>query len=145
MLWKKSLESYLDRKVTDERTKYFATEKISVESTDEEYEEFISKFFQAISMKILSSEYDETSKFYRYEVGQLEYIYIARTKDIEAMTISSDPNTAYPELLYVYITEGEAQLSGNFCYSKNNKYMLLSDPLDEKQFEYARVFSEIDD
>jgi len=143
-LCKASLEIYLNSLNINERLYYFAEEKISVDSTDEEFEKSIKDFFATISVNIKSSYYDETSKFYRYEITNYDYIYIARTKDINEISIGYDPNW-HPELLVAYIPYGDAKISGNICYSKNKKYMLLANPLDDQLFEYVKVFSEIND
>ena len=144
-LCKASLEMYLDDLGIKERTRYFAKEKISVESTDEEYENFIEKFFKATNEEVVSAHYEKATRFYRYKTDKAkDFLYIARTKDINDMNIINDP-ARNPELIVVLIPIGDAHLRGNLCYSKNNKFMLLSDPVYEWMYEYIKVFREIDD
>jgi len=144
MLWVRSLEMYKNRKKIDERIDYFAKEKVYMESTDEEYEVFVNVFFQAINMGVSHSYYDDLSGFYCYMSDSRDYLYIAKTKDFNKLTITNDPNR-HPELLVAYIPHGDAELSGNLCYSKNKKFILLATPYDDLLFEYVKIFCTIDD
>ena len=147
LLWEKSLESYLEHLVFDERAVYMATEKFSVESTDEEYKKFIEEFFNEINKEVVSS--NKAHGFYWYDInndGKQMTLYITQTKGIDNL-VFLDLQSTYPELLEVFVADGPdgAGTSGNLCYSKNKKYMMLANLYDEKLFEYVKVFCEIED
>ena len=149
-LWQESLEVYKRDLELKEKAKCLAITKISVESTDEEYKKFIKDFFIAIGKKDTDLSQSRQLGFYCYDVmadgGGKVYIYITQTKYIDELNISRNPNRR-PELLEVFIPDGPdgAGTSGNLCYSKNKKYMMLVSPVDDELFEYAKIFCEIYD
>ena len=51
----KSLETYLNHLEYNEKANYFAKSIVSVESTDEEFQEFIKNFLLAINKKMIRS------------------------------------------------------------------------------------------
>jgi len=143
-LSRKSLDDYLEELEWRVRISFFAKEKFSVDSSDEEYQKFLNDFFKAINKDVIASYFDDQSGFYRYELAGKEYLYISRTKDIDQIAIGTNPIIDL-ELLVAFIPHGDARIRENFCYSRNKKYMLLADPLDDQLFEYVKVFCEIND
>jgi hypothetical protein len=133
----------------NERAKYMAQEKCNVESTDSEYERFIKEFFAAIGAEAVTPV--EELGFHRYNIypgsGTTDRIilYIAQTKNIDELNVYTNEKSTRPALLEVFIANGPdgAGVSGNFCYSKNKKYMLLANLYDGQLFEYVKVFCEM--
>jgi len=102
-----------------------ADEKISVDSTDEEYEVFIKAYFGALGME---KEIPNPSKdgLYRYVVrndSENYHLYIGKTKDIDKYNIGD--NVGYGTLkLSVPAGEIFTSWSLSFCYSGDNKFLL---------------------
>ena len=150
-LWKKTLENYLIDLARNERAKYMAQEKYSVESTNEVYECFINDFFLAINKDVVNKAV--VLGFNRYDINRDSdaadtiILYIAQTKNINELNVYRNEKSTTPELLEVFIANGPdgAGVSGNFCYSKNKKYMLLANLYDEVLFEYVKALCTIND
>ncbi|MCL2253815.1 MAG: hypothetical protein FWC09_05155 [Lachnospiraceae bacterium] len=131
-----------------EKANYMAREKFNVDSTDEEYQEFINKFSQAIGKEIRDSQNHNmfSSNFEIEDDNRKTILYIERTKNIENLEFFERPNSS-PRLLEIAVEAGGDGLRQLFlfCYSKNKKYILLADPYNEQQLEYIKKFQEIDD
>ena len=140
-LWEKTLEGYLEDLELDERKSYFAKSIVSVESTEEEFQEFIKSFSRKIGKKIVFSGTSDGFVFIDINDTAQTTLYIAQTKDIYELNIFFDDRHT-PDLLTVFIENGPdgAGTRGNLCYNKNQKYMLLAYPYEDRSFEYVKVF-----
>ena len=137
-----ALESYKRNAELKEKANYMAREIISIESTDEEYAMFLEEFFAAID-KELPIPFNKQSGFdlFRIEEEKVIDLYIAQTMYIQEMDIYNNPNR-HEELLEVFISSdsGSVGISGNFCYNKTKKFMMLTNIQDDYLFEYAKIF-----
>jgi len=132
-----------------EKVRYMAREKVSVNTTEEEYHEFIDKFSNAINEAItIPADPLEFSSFVVDNGDKKTTFYILQTKNIEEYQLVDLPNS-YPRLLEIGIDrfgpEGATSIHP-FCYSKNKKYILIVERVhNEQQLEYIKKFQEIDD
>ena len=148
LLWEKSLETYLEALERQEREKYFAKSKISVDSTSEEYEKFIEIYLKKIDLEVKFSGKECGFDYFGIADERERTIYISQTKGINEFDIRKSTNS-HSDLLEVILAVGPegAGYREYFCYSKNNKYMMtiIPMPTNEQPFEYIKIFCELDD
>jgi len=145
-----SLEWYKDileirelQKKSDKLSMLMAVEKVSVDSTDEEYEAFIKAYFGALEMEQEISEPSRSGlDTYVIDINDgTYYLYIGKTKDIEKYNIKYDKIREWLEIL---IPAGQgASWNLSFCYSGDNKFFLsiLAKDNNDSKYELYELFT----
>ena len=136
------LDSYRLRKANQERGKILATEIISVDSTDAEYESFLKAYLAAIDGETIDVNYYDN--LYNFMAGNGWQSSIGRTKDIENFDVRLDEGSGF---YYIDIPSGELTMSSTFCYSADKKFFLLTYVFSntiENDFiyEYSLIFTQ---
>jgi hypothetical protein len=135
------VDRYKEHLIWEENAKIFAREIVNVDSTEEEFQEFIKIFLSAIDKKIVYS--DKMDGFIWLDINNEKEttLYIAQTKNINELSIGFLTPSA-STLLEAVIGNGPegAGMLGNLVYNKNEKYMLFAHPYEGPLFEYAKVF-----
>lgn len=120
-----ALNGYYASIKEDEIEPYRAKELVSVESTQEEYDEFIEKYLDALGLD-LSAERESDQDYFRmfYDSDTNQYFYIARTVDMDKYPVMGKNYDGY------YMMEMDAHMEGmyygaDFVYNADKKYILI--------------------
>ena len=144
---KKALETYLQDIEDQNRSAYFAHEIVNVDSTDEEYTEFLDRFIASITDgEILASgkEKDVVDHFrvyYEDSDGKemSENMWIGQTKYLDEFgTRCVEPSGIY--LIQIPWDSSGFGYEGQLFYNKNQKFFMTGDG----KFEWGIQFTEME-
>ena len=139
-----ALEGYLQKLEDDRLMAYLAKELVSVDSTDEEYKEFLGKFISSIDGKIVSSGIEnDFINWYRISwkesdgENRTEYMRIGQTKYLERYGTRCTDAGVY--LLQIQWDSSGLGYEDPLFYNKNQKYFYAGG-----KFEWGIQFTEME-
>lgn len=148
------LQFYTKDKAHQQRFEIMAKEIVNVESTDEEYGAFVDAFIEAVGEEFYflgtyEDDYFRGLNGYTIVMGNERHgIYIGRTKNIDEYKI--EPDRTHGErygVLQISLPFGDMYMTTNYCYSYDNKFLLIQVPTGNlsKEFEYElnQTFTEV--
>lgn len=119
-----ALDGYYAAIKEDEIEPYRPKELVSVESTQEEYDEFIEKYLDAVGLDLsaeIKSDQDYFRRFYVPDTNQ--YFYTARTGDMDKLPVVEMDGEYYVMDLDAHMEDMTCRV--DFVYSADKKYILI--------------------
>jgi hypothetical protein len=139
---KNSLEYYIFQLKVKELEPYVAKELINIESSTEEFEAFKDTYFENLNITYEFLYVDEYGiENYDFTVDDKTYwILIGQTQSLKKEQTSTEPDGSYLVIYY-----GDPSRGYPMTYSKNRKYFILSNMLNDDEYNFIKTFCEIED